>query len=73
MPRVFEEGYGTPIIFLHVFPLNPTMWEPQVAGLKDRYQVISMDLRGHGESDAPMWRYPLDQFAEDNKGLLDHF
>ena len=68
-----DEGHGASIIFLHAFPLNRTMWEPQVAGLKDRYRVITMDLRGHGESDAPMWRYTLEQFAEDIKALLDHF
>jgi len=67
-----DEGHGASIIFLHAFPLNRTMWEPQVAGLKDRYRVITIDLRGHGESDAPMWRYTLDLFAEDIKGLLDH-
>lgn len=67
-----DEGHGEPIVFLHAFPLNRTTWKPQVAGLADRYRVITIDLRGHGESDAPMWRYTLDQFAEDVKGLLDH-
>ena len=67
-----DEGHGAPIVFLHAFPLNRSTWEPQVAGLKDRYRVITIDLRGHGESDAPTWRYTLDQFAEDVKGLLDH-
>ena len=67
-----DDGQGPPIVFLHAFPLNRTTWEPQVAGLRDRYRVITIDLRGHGESDAPMWRYTLDQFAEDINGLLDH-
>ncbi len=67
-----DEGQGTPILFLHAFPLNRTMWAPQVAGLKDQYRVIAIDLRGHGESDAPLWRYTLDQFAEDINGLLDY-
>ena len=31
-----------------------------------------MDLRGHGESDAPLWCYTLDQFADDLCALLDH-
>ena len=26
------------------------MWDGQVAALKDRYQVIVWDMRGHGES-----------------------
>lgn len=67
-----DEGKGLPIIFLHAFPLNRTMWEPQAAELKDRYRVITIDLRGHGESDAPLWRYTLDQFADDIKSLVDH-
>ena len=67
-----DEGQGAPVIFLHAFPLNRTMWTPQVAGLSDRYRVITIDLRGHGESDAPMWRYTVDQFAEDVNGLLEH-
>ncbi len=67
-----DEGQGHPIVFLHAFPLNRTMWAPQVQGFKDQYRVITIDLRGHGESDAPMWRYTLGQFAEDIKGLLDH-
>ena len=67
-----DEGHGPPIIFLHAFPLNRTMWVPQVTDLSDRYRVVTIDLRGHGESDAPMWRYTLDQFAEDVSGLLEH-
>ena len=67
-----DQGQGTPLVFLHAFPLNRTMWEPQVAGLSDRYRVITVDLRGHGDSDAPLWRYTLDLFADDVKGLLDH-
>ena len=67
-----DEGQGPPVVFLHAFPLNRTMWAPQVAGLSDRFRVITIDLRGHGESDAPMWRYTLDRFAEDVHGLLAH-
>ena len=67
-----DEGQGHPVIFLHAFPLNRTMWAPQVAGLSDRHRVVTIDLRGHGESDAPMWRYTLDQFADDVNGLLEH-
>ena len=66
-----DEGQGAPIIFLHAFPLNRTTWEPQVADLSDRYRVVTIDLRGHGESDAPAWRYTLDLFAEDVNGLLE--
>lgn len=67
-----DEGQGSPVVFLHAFPLNRTTWAPQVAALSDRYRVVTIDLRGHGESDAPMWRYTLDRFADDVHGLLEH-
>jgi pimeloyl-ACP methyl ester carboxylesterase len=67
-----DQGQGLPVVFLHAFPFNRTMWDPQLAGLSDRYRIITVDLRGHGESDAPFWRYSMDLFADDVKGLLDH-
>jgi 3-oxoadipate enol-lactonase len=67
-----DQGQGQPIVFLHAFPLNRSMWEPQVQALSKRFRVVTVDLRGHGESDAPLWRYTLDQFAEDLYGLLGH-
>ena len=67
-----DQGHGLPILFLHAFPLNQGMWAPQIAVLAGRYRVVTMDLRGHGGSDAPLWRYTMDQFADDVTGLLDH-
>ncbi len=67
-----DQGKGTPIVFVHGFPLNRSMWEPQVRSLSGQFRVITVDLRGHGESDAPLWLYTMDQFADDVKGLLDH-
>ena len=67
-----DEGQGAPVVLLHAFPLNRTMWAPQVDELQHRYRVITIDLRGHGESDAPMWRYTLEQFADDVIALLQH-
>ncbi len=66
-----DRGTGLPLVFLHAFPLNRTMWQPQEA-LSVKFRVITVDLRGHGESDAPLWRYTLDQAADDVRGLLDH-
>ncbi len=67
-----DEGRGTPIVFLHAFPLNRTMWEPQVRALSGQFRVITVDLRGHGESDAQLWNFPLSLYADDVHGLLDH-
>jgi 3-oxoadipate enol-lactonase len=67
-----DQGTGLPIIFLHAFPLNRTMWAKQEEALSSQFRVITIDLRGHGESDAPLWHYSLDQAADDVRGLLDY-
>ena len=67
-----DRGTGLPLVFLHAFPLNRTMWRAQEEALSAEFRVITVDLRGHGESDAPLWHYTLDQAADDVCGLLDH-
>jgi len=67
-----DQGTGLPIVFLHAFPLNRTMWVQQEGALSSHFRVITVDLRGHGESDAPLWRYTLNQSADDVHSLLDH-
>lgn len=49
-------GKGPTILLSHGYSSTCRMWDGQVAALKDRYQVIVWDMRGHGESD-----YPTDQ------------
>ncbi|HEU4506403.1 MAG TPA: alpha/beta fold hydrolase [Nitrospira sp.] len=65
-----DGGTGPPIVFLHAFPLNRRMWEPQAAVLSRRFRTVSIDVRGLGESDAPYWRYSLEQYAQDVKEVL---
>jgi pimeloyl-ACP methyl ester carboxylesterase len=65
-----DRGTGTPIVFLHAFPLNRAMWAHQAAVLSRQFRIISIDLRGFGESDAPFWRYSLEQYARDVKEVL---
>src|SRR6266542_3452012 len=46
-----EAGAGkTPLLLLHAFPLDRTMWAPQLAGLADIACVVAPDLPGFGES-----------------------
>ncbi len=67
-----DKGTGLPLVFLHAFPLNLMMWAAQEAALSSQFRTITIDLRGHGESDAPLWHYTLDQTADDVHALLDH-
>lgn len=67
-----EAGSGLPVLFVHGYPLNKSMWDPQVQELSRGYRCITVDLRGHGESDAPLWYATMDMFANDLAKLLDH-
>ena len=67
---------GMPVIFLHAFPLNRTMWDGDIAGLlnEQRYRLVSLDWRGFGESDAPGEGEisTMELLAGDVVALMDH-
>ena len=38
------------VVLLHGATLDHRSWDPQVAALQDRFAVVALDLRAHGES-----------------------
>jgi len=69
-----DHGIGLPVIFLHAFPLNRTMWDGEIAALLDeqRYRLVSLDWRGFGESDVAGEISTMDVLAGDVVALMDH-
>jgi 3-oxoadipate enol-lactonase len=65
-------GEGTPVLFVHGYPFDGSMWQPQVEALSDGARLIMPDLRGCGRSTATPPPYSMDLYADDLKGLLDH-
>ncbi len=65
-----DVGSGFPVVFLHAFPLNRTMWDPQVSALVAECRCIAIDMRGAGDSTATP-PYSMDRFADDVAGVLD--
>jgi 3-oxoadipate enol-lactonase len=63
---------GVPVVLIHGFPFSKEMWAPQVEVLRDRYYVVTYDVRGHGKSDAGDGQYSVELFVDDLIGLLDH-
>jgi 3-oxoadipate enol-lactonase len=64
-------GSGIPLLFIHGYPLSRKIWEPQMNDLRDQATLISIDLRGHGNSYAFVGPYSMDLLANDCKLLLD--
>ncbi|MDL1895829.1 alpha/beta fold hydrolase [Anaerolineae bacterium CFX7] len=63
-------GQGQPLLFIHGLGSSARDWEFQVAEFARTYQVIVLDLRGHGKSDKPAGPYSMALFAQDIAELL---
>jgi pimeloyl-ACP methyl ester carboxylesterase len=63
-------GEGQPLLFLHGLGSSAQDWAPQVSVFQNGYRCITMDVRGHGQSDKPPGPYSVRQFAADAAGLL---
>lgn len=67
-----DGGAGPPVLLIHGFPLNRTMWRPQKTALERAgFRPVIPDLRGFGESTASE-RMTIGEYADDLIGLLDH-
>ena len=61
---------GTPILFIHSFGGSTAHWKNQLQHLQTK--TIAMDLRGHGESDAPANNdYAIKSMVEDVEAVVD--
>ena len=65
-----DVGAGEPLVFLHGFALDRTMWAPQTSALAARCRCLCIDLRGSGESAVPP-PYDMDLYADDVAAILD--
>jgi len=66
-----EHGEGTPVVFLHGYPLDHTVWNPLVPRLEANAHLILPDLRGFGQSPVTDEAYTMRLMAEDVVSLLD--
>ncbi len=65
-----ESGQGLPLVLIHGYPLNLTMWEPQLRGLAEVAHVIAPNLSGFGKSD-PVADVNMGSYADQIRELLD--
>ncbi|QXV63645.1 alpha/beta hydrolase [Mucilaginibacter sp. 21P] len=72
--KIFYEdlGAGRPVILIHGWPLDHTMWDYQIAALTDAgFRCIAYDRRGFGKSNKPLDGYDYDTLTEDLRTLID--
>jgi pimeloyl-ACP methyl ester carboxylesterase len=65
-----DEDEGFPLLFIHGFPLNRSVWSKQVGAFKSKHRVIAPDLRGFGESESTAGPVAMSRYAEDIWALM---
>ena len=68
-------GRGNPpIVFVHGWSCDRTYFAPQFTHFATHHAVVTLDLRGHGESTGPdpgLHAYDVDAFADDVLAVVD--
>lgn len=67
-----DVGEGSiPVIFLHGFPFDKTMWDAQLDFLKSSNRLIAFDIRGFGKSTDEESALSIDLFGDDLIMFMD--
>jgi 3-oxoadipate enol-lactonase len=65
-----DQGGGPAVLLIHAFPLNHTMWQPQLDTLSSEFRVLAPDLRGFGGSQPPC-PWTMEGMADELDEFLD--
>lgn len=63
-------GARPPLVLAHGFSDSGLCWTPVAQALEADYDLVMVDARGHGFSDAPATGYTLAQMASDLRGVI---
>ena len=48
--KISSQGSGIPLVFIHGWGLNSAVWQPSIEVLKEKFEVITVDLPGFGSN-----------------------
>jgi len=67
-----DQGAGErAYLFVHGWSCNRSFFIPQIEHFAQKGSVLSIDLRGHGESDKPQGEYPISAYCDDLHYLIE--
>lgn len=70
--ELFGPADAPPLVLVHGWTCARRFWRWQVHGLADRFRIVTYDLRGHGESEAPRDAdFTTDALADDLQAVLE--
>jgi pimeloyl-ACP methyl ester carboxylesterase len=65
------QGQGRPLILLHGFLENSTMWDEFLPELTKTHQVICIDLLGHGQSESVGYIHTMEEMSQAIHTVID--
>jgi pimeloyl-ACP methyl ester carboxylesterase len=70
--NVLEAGAGnsTTLVLVPGWSQTAEQFKYQIEGLGDRYHLVAIDMRGHGDSDKPAGGYRIQRLAKDLDDVL---
>lgn len=73
IPVCYEvNGTGAPgLVFVHGWSCDRTYWRGQLEHFAERYQVVAIDLAGHGESGAGRQAWTMQAFGADVVAVVE--
>lgn len=64
-------GTGTPLIMLHGYGASAKAFDQNVPALSQKYRVITLDQRGHGDSENVSYGYHMERLSKDVEELIE--
>jgi 3-oxoadipate enol-lactonase len=64
---------GPPLVLLHALGTDLHLWDTILPHLPLTLRILRMDMRGHGQSDAPTPPYAMGTLIHDAERCIDHF
>ena len=69
--NTFGDQNNQPIIFIHGFPYDYSMWENQINILEEKYFCVAYDVRGLGESYVGDGQYTMEAYVNDLFSIIN--
>src|SRR3981081_2533691 len=66
-----RQGVGFPVLFISGLSWMSSFWQDQVAAFARKFDVVTHDHRGIGQSDVTRSGFTVDRMAADVVGLMD--
>lgn len=67
-----DHGKGQPVLLVHGWMCSSRFWQRNVPDLATGFRVVTLDLRGHGNSSKALAGHTIRQYARDVRAVVEH-